>query len=117
MTKLIDPAIMVCAEVHGLTGREAQLRTLIDGLAAGTREEPGCLAYRVLLAEGAGEFLLVSEWADEASLRAHYATAHYGYYRAQVGELLARPSDVTVHHIAHTIHPVDPNLPDPGMLG
>lgn len=112
-----DPKIIVVSEVHGLVGRDGQLAALIDGLAAGTRAEPGCTAYRVLRAEGAGEYVLISEWSGEAALRAHYATDHYAYYRSHVTELLASPSDVTVHTIAGTIHPVDPNLPDPGLLG
>jgi hypothetical protein len=35
----------------------------------------------------------------------------------QVQPLLARPSDVVVHHISVTVHAADPNPPDPGLLG
>ncbi|HTA05700.1 MAG TPA: antibiotic biosynthesis monooxygenase, partial [Solirubrobacteraceae bacterium] len=64
-----------------------------------------------------GEFVLLSSWADEQALRAHYATSHYRHYREQVGLLLARPSDVVVHHLALTVKALDPNPPDPGELG
>jgi len=38
-------------------------------------------------------------------------------YRERVGPLLARPSDIVVHQIAATVRALDPNPPDPGMLG
>lgn len=42
---------------------------------------------------------------------------HYRRYREQVGLLIARPSDVAVHHLETTVHALDPNPPDPGELG
>ena len=61
--------------------------------------------------------MILSEWADDAALSAHYATPHYRRYRDAVGELLARPSDVVVHHVSATIHAIDPAPPDPARLG
>lgn len=112
-----DPGLVVVAELHGLVGRQTELHELLDALAAGARDEPGCLGFRVLTAEEPGEWVLLSTWVDEAALRAHYATAHYRRYRDAVGPLLARPSDVVVHHLDRTVHARDPNPPDPGMLG
>ncbi len=54
---------------------------------------------------------------DEDALRAHFAAPHYRRYRGAVGELLARPSDVTVHHVSQTVHAIDPDPPDPARLG
>ena len=71
----------------------------------------------MLGAEEPGELVLLASWTSESALRAHYATAHYRRYRELVGPLLARPSDVVVHHIASTMHALDPNPPDPGELG
>jgi quinol monooxygenase YgiN len=112
-----DPKLIVIAEIHGLAGRAAELSALLAGLAHATADEPGCVAFRLLEPGTPGEFVVVGEYSDEPALRAHYATDHYRYYRASVGELLARPSDVVVHHVAQTVRAVDPNLPDPGMLG
>jgi quinol monooxygenase YgiN len=112
-----DPRVIVQAEVHGLVGRAAELNALLIELAAGSRTEPGCLAFRVLAAEEPGEVMLLSSYTDEAALRAHYATPHYRRYREQVDPLLARPSDVVVHHVSDTVHARDPNLPDPGLFG
>jgi quinol monooxygenase YgiN len=112
-----DPERLLVAELHGLAGRERELRALLDELAAGARQEPGCVSFLVLTAEEPGEFVLLSGWADEAALSAHYSTPHYRRYREQVGSLLARPSDVVVHHVAATLRALDPNPPDPGELG
>ena len=112
-----DPGIVMVAELHGLVGRQTELQELLDALAAGARDEPGCLGFRFPTAEEPGEWVLLSTWVDEAALRTHYATAHYRRYRDAVGPLLARPSDVVVHHLDRTVHARDPNPPDPGMLG
>ena len=61
--------------------------------------------------------MLLSSWTSEAALRTHYTTAHYRRYREHVGPLLARPSDVVIHHIAATVRALDPNPPDPEKLG
>jgi quinol monooxygenase YgiN len=114
---MADPARLLVAELHGLAGLQAQLRELLDGLAEGARKEPGCVSFRVLSAGEPGEFVLLSAWIDEAALRAHYATLDYRYYREHVGPLLARPSDVVVHHVEQTLRALDPNPPDPGELG
>ena len=111
-----DPGLLVVAEVHGLGGAEPQLRELLAELAEGSRKEAGCASFRVLSTREAGELVLLSGWADEAALRAHYATPHYRRYREQVGALLARPSDVTLHTVSRTVHARDPNPPDPQLL-
>jgi quinol monooxygenase YgiN len=114
---MTDSGVIVVAELHGLVGRIAELDALLAELAAGSRREPGCRAFRVLAANVPAELVLLAEYADDDSLRAHYATPHYRRYREQVGPLLARPSDVLVHHVSTTVHAEDPNPPDPGMFG
>lgn len=109
--------LIVVADIHGLTGRTRELRALLDELAAGSLTEPGCLGFRVLDAELAGDFVLLEAFTDEAALRAHHDTPHYHHYRALVGQFLATPSDVVVHHLSQTVRPIDPNLPDPTALG
>jgi quinol monooxygenase YgiN len=113
-----DASVLLIAEMHGLVGRERELRALLEDLAASARQDTGCLSYHVAAALGEpGELLVVAQWRDEAALRAHYATDGYRSYRSAVGELLARPSDVVVHHVAVTIRARDPNPPDPGLFG
>ncbi len=112
-----EPAVLLLAEIHGLAGRAGELRRLLQELRDAAEGEPGCRRFSVLAAEAPGELVLLAVWDDEPALRAHYATDGYRRYREQVGPLLARPSDVVVHRISSTLHPVDPNPPDPGLLG
>ena len=112
-----DPGVLLVAELHGLGGREDELRAVLGDLADGALGEPGCTAFRVLATGEPGELVLLAGWDDEPALRAHYDTPHYRRYREVVGPLLARPSDVVVHHVATTVHALDPNPPEPGMLG
>lgn len=112
-----DTRLMQVAELHGLVGRQNELRELLDAVATRARDEPGCISFRVLTAEEPGEWVVLSEWVEEASLRAHFRTAHYRRYRDAVGPLLARSSDVAVHYLERTIFAVDPNPPDPERLG
>ncbi len=112
-----DPGVVLVAEVHGRAGLIVELRALLSELAEGASGEPECVGFQVLAADDPGEFVLLCGWSSETALRAHYATPHYRRYREQVDPLLARPSDVVVHHVAATVHARDPNPPDPGKLG
>jgi quinol monooxygenase YgiN len=98
-------------------GRERELRALLAELSDATRREPESTGFEVLADDDPGEFVLLISWQDESGLRDHYATPHYLRYREHVGPLLARPSDVVMHHISATVHPRDPNPPEPGMFG
>ncbi len=99
------------AELHGLVGRLDELRALLSDLGDATRREPRSTGFRVLASDEPGELVLLISWTDESALREHYATPHYLRYRGRVGPLLARPSDVVVHHISETMHARDPNPP------
>jgi quinol monooxygenase YgiN len=111
-------SVLLVAEMHGRTALvEPELRALLYELADASRAEPQCTDFRVLAAEEPGEFVLLCSWSTETALREHYGTRHYRRYREQVGPLLARPSDVVVHHLSSTVHALDPNPPDPGLFG
>lgn len=110
-------SVLLVAEVHGRTGLEPELHVLLRELADASQAEPQCVGFRVLGGEEPGEFVLLGSWKTEVTMREHYDTRHYRRYREQVGPLLARPSDVVVHHISSTVHAVDPNPPDPGLFG
>lgn len=111
-------SVLLVAEVHGRTALvEPELRALLRELADASRAEPQCTDFRVLVVEERGEFVLLCSWSTETAMREHYNTSHYRRYRDQVQPLLARPSDVVVHHVNSTVHAVDPNPPDPGLLG
>jgi quinol monooxygenase YgiN len=112
-----DPGVILVAELHGLAGRADELGRLLDELRDATRGEPDCIDFKLLADDSPGEIVLLISWRNESALRHHYDTPHYRRYREQVGPLLARPSDVLVHHVSSTLHARDPNPPEPGMFG
>ena len=110
---------VVVARIAGLAGRAAELRTLLSDRAEAVRAEPGCVSYDV--AELLGEpavFLGVQTWASAEAMRAHFATAGHASYQHEIGELLARPSEVALHEVAATTRPSPSTSPtDPGRFG
>ncbi len=114
---MADPRVLVVAELHGLAGAARELGAVLDGYATELRGLDGCVSARVLTGAEPAERVLVVGWAGEAALRAHYATTAYARYARDVTPLLARPSDVVVHHVSATVHPrpgepVDPSRAD-----
>jgi quinol monooxygenase YgiN len=111
--------VLVHAEIHGLVGRDGELRALLASHAAATARAPGsegCAAYAPLDAEP-GEYMLDAWWRDEAAMRAHYASEAYGLYGGSVGELLARPSDVRIHYGERSVRAQGDASLDPSRLG
>lgn len=70
------------------------LKHILIGLAAPTRKEPGCLSWEIFqnLAEPC-DFTFVEEWASDAALDAHWATAHVQDALARGVPLLAAAPD------------------------
>jgi quinol monooxygenase YgiN len=117
LAAMAEPDVILVADLHGRTGLQDQLLAVLGELAEGARGEHGCVSFRVLAAEEPGDFLLLASWASESALLEHYRTPHYLRYREQVGPMIARPSDVVVHRVSASVHALDPNPPDPGLLG
>ena len=112
-------SVLIHAEIHGLAGRAPELRDVLREHAARLASADGSLgaaAYEPLGAEP-GEFVLDTWWRDEAALHAHYATAEYTRYLQSVGELLARPSDATVHTIERSYRAAADLSADPARQG
>jgi quinol monooxygenase YgiN len=111
-------SLNVHAEIHGLAGRAGELRDLLAEHAARLRAADGCLGASAseVLGEVA-EFLLVVRWRDEQALRAHYVTPDFTYYVTSIGELLARPSDVTLGEVGREVRTQADLSDDPTRQG
>jgi quinol monooxygenase YgiN len=112
-------SVLIHAEIHGLAGRTPELREVLREHAERLARADGSLgaaAYEPLGAEP-GEFVLDAWWRDEVALRAHYASAEYAHYVRLVGELLARPSDATVHAVGRSYRAAADLSLDPARQG
>jgi quinol monooxygenase YgiN len=71
-------AYTVIAKWTARAGEEERVLDFIRELAPPSREEPGCLVYRVNRdAEDVRVFLLYEEYADEAGYREHGESDHF----------------------------------------
>jgi quinol monooxygenase YgiN len=110
--------VVLVTAVHALAGLAADVGDAIEELRRESEASAGCEGYRAGRGiEDASEFLVVSTWRDEPSLRAHFASAAYSRYVEAVTPALARPSDVVVHYVEETVHPVGDPSSDPARQG
>ena len=71
--------ISVVAQIRAKSGHEAEVRTMLEGLAAPSQKEAGCLRYSVLEDKYyTGSFYTYEEWESEAALEQHLAGAKDG---------------------------------------
>ena len=71
---------------------------LIFELIDRTREENGNISYTLYAdKDNPGEHVLIEEWEDQASLSAHFETAHFTTIVPQIQKLQSKPSVVNVY--------------------
>lgn len=110
--------VIAITYIHGIAGRRQELRTLMRETEARVVTEPGCLTYRFAATlDDPDEYVHVQEWADAAAFEAHQQSAAFRAYRQKLFDLLASPSEMTIHHAEQTVHPrptgpMDPRLAD-----
>ena len=72
-------------------GKEAELRSLLEGLIGPSRSEPGNLRYDLwTVPSEPAVFVLDELYIDADAAAAHQASLHYQHYRANVGALADR---------------------------
>jgi quinol monooxygenase YgiN len=73
-------------------------------VAAASREETGCISYRVYEdTELENEFVFVEEWESSEALQRHFSTAHVGEFMRAIPATNVAPPDVKFHTIAGTM--------------
>ncbi len=90
---------LVFVRFYAKAGQEARVETILRGMVANTRTEPGCQVYNLYettTLAGGKVFCLIEKYADETALQAHRDTQYYKDYRATIMDLLAHPIDVTL---------------------
>lgn len=95
--------IVVVARLTTDAERRAALIEAGETVAAASRDEAGCLNYRIYEAtDEENSFVIVEEWADDAALQAHFKTPHIAEFMPKVGTLVTAPPDVGFHEVAST---------------
>jgi quinol monooxygenase YgiN len=112
-------SLIIHAEIHGLGGRASELAELLGEHAGRLSGAAGCQGAFAAQALGAdvGEYLLTTRWVDEDAMRAHYRSNDFTHYVTRIGELLARPSDVTISYVGEEVRAQADLSEDPTRQG
>jgi quinol monooxygenase YgiN len=107
-------ALIVIAEMFGISGRRGELATLLDRFGGWAGGEPGCRRYTfaATLADPS-RFILVSEWETQDALDAHYRSQAFADFQLDLDGLLARPSESTVYSTEGSARPLNTRPMDP----
>jgi quinol monooxygenase YgiN len=95
--------IVVVGRVSTDPAKRAQLIEVAQKVAAASREDAGCISYRVFEdTEQPNHFVFVEEWADEDALQQHFRTPHIAEFMQAIPGTIVAPPDVKFHQIATT---------------
>ena len=90
--------LTVVAEMKAKPGREEDLRNALLALVEPTRPEDGCVQYDLHIhTSDPARFLFYENWASEAHLARHAASAHLTAFVEAADGLLAEPMRVETY--------------------
>jgi quinol monooxygenase YgiN len=93
--------IVVVGKVRTDAERRAELTRIGEAVAAASREEAGCVDYRLYQSpEDPDAFVFVEEWESREALDAHFATPHIATFMRELPPLLAGAPDVKFHDVS-----------------
>ena len=82
--------VHVFATLVAQAGKEAELRAVLSGLVAPTREEPGCLHYMLHEdPQAPANFYFFEAYKNQDAVNAHMKSPHLAAALGKAGELLA----------------------------
>jgi quinol monooxygenase YgiN len=88
--------------------RREELVRAGQAVARASREEDGCIDYRVYQdTENPDAFVFVEEWESDDALRRHFATGHVTDFMQAIAATLAGPPDVKFHTVASSLDLAD----------
>ena len=88
--------LVVVAIATAQAGKEAELKSRLEGVATASWDEPGVVTYAVHdLRDHPGSFMMVEVYASQAAIDAHLETAHVKALIADLGSLVE--GELVVH--------------------
>jgi quinol monooxygenase YgiN len=91
--------LTVVAKIYPRPCQEAEVEALLVKMAAAVRQhEPDCLVYRPHRSTGEPSiFYFYEQYRTDAAFELHRAAPHLAAYRAEMKELVARPTEVELY--------------------
>jgi quinol monooxygenase YgiN len=95
--------IVVVGRVESDAERRDALIAAGQKVAGSSRQEPGCISYRLYEdTEQPNAFVFIEEWADDEALQDHFRTPHIAEFMSAMPATLTAPPDVRFHTIERT---------------
>jgi quinol monooxygenase YgiN len=95
--------IVVTGRVQIPGERREQFVAISTEMCAASREDDGCVGYRVYEdLEQPNRFVFIEEWRDDEALQSHFAQPHTGRFMGALVPMLAAPADALFHTVAVT---------------
>jgi quinol monooxygenase YgiN len=100
--------IVVVGRVQTDAVKRAELIRVGQTVAAASRQEPGCITYRLYEdTERENAFMFVEEWESDDALRQHFASPHIAVFLEAIRATIVAPPDVKFHTIASSMDLAD----------
>jgi quinol monooxygenase YgiN len=100
--------VVVVGRVRTDADRREALVRVGQAVAAASRNEAGCISYRLYEdTERENEFVFVEEWETNEALQQHFGTSHVGEFMRAIPATIVAPPDVKFHTIASTMDLAD----------
>ena len=90
--------VRVIARAVARPAKESEVRDLLRGMLAPTRNEVGCDVYELFESHTPGTFYFYELWESKAALDRHAAAPHHLDLQEQLTGLLAGPFEVSLVH-------------------
>jgi quinol monooxygenase YgiN len=92
--------LIVIASAKARPGKEAELEAALREAARPTREQPGCVEFRLLRLKGTRSTLVGFErWASEADHDRHLKGAHVQRLMQRMADVLAEPPNIVAYEV------------------
>jgi quinol monooxygenase YgiN len=99
--------IIITGHVIAKPETRAELIAICAAHSQRSRAEPGCLAHNVHVdCEDQARLVFLEEWADAASVMAHFRVPASGEFVKAISALAAVPPEMTLYR-AETVSPAD----------
>lgn len=88
--------VRVIARSVARSGKEKQLRELLQGMLFPTRAESGCKLYELYESDSKGRFYFYEIWESQAALDRRAASPHFKRLEQTVGDLVKESFEVNI---------------------
>lgn len=105
--------IIALGDVYAQIPRREQVRELMRATQARMRDQPGCISYTFTVSlDDPEHFVIIEQWRDQAALEEHYRSRAFAEYQEQIAAQLVRTSELRVHLVQESLHPVQSSIID-----